>query len=334
MCIFDLDGTLDLTDGKLTVEMLKLSKNGTAFVTATGRTNNYVRETCRKYGIMPPRFIIADNGGTIYDNTEKEYIMRTTLQADKRRKIIEEFIRLGGIASEVRYTDGDNVYASKDGSVKKYYEDESIIEYREAEELIREILDENTDITKVTLAGNKKLMKDIIKFIKQEGIECWTDIGATKFPKRSRQNYRLDITDGETSKGEAVEVLANHIGVRDFTCIGNGPNDFSMFKYALDMNMPIIVVRNYENGEIAKESEEVVANVMEYAQKIGREENVTVANFPINGFIGRREERKSAKQRRNQFIDGIKVRQNYKVNNLTGINRAVIRRRQERGEKV
>ena len=46
MCIFDLDGTLDLTDTRLSAEILKLSRNGSAFVTATGRTNSYVRETC------------------------------------------------------------------------------------------------------------------------------------------------------------------------------------------------------------------------------------------------------------------------------------------------
>lgn len=333
MCIFDLDGTLDLTDTRLSAEILKLSRNGMAFVTATGRTNSYVRETCRKYGIMPPRFIIADNGGTIYDNVDRKYIIRTTLHPDKRKRIIEEFIRLGGITSEVRYTDGDNVYASKDGNVKKYYEDESIIEYRDAEELIGEILDENTDITKVTLAGNKKLMKDIMKFIKQEGIECWTDIGATKFPNKKRQNHRLDITDGETSKGEATSFLSDYTGIRDFTCIGNGPNDFSMFKYALDNDMPIIVVRNYENGELTKESEEVIGKIQEYAKGIGREDKVTIANFPINGYIGRREEMSSAKQKRRQFVDGIKVRSNYKINtNLSGINKAVVRRRQERGE--
>ena len=333
MCIFDLDGTLDLTDTRLSAEILKLSRNGTAFVTATGRTNSYVRETCRKYGIMPPRFIIADNGGTIYDNVDKKYIMRTTLQPDKRKRIIEEFIRLGGITSEVRYTDGDNVYASKDGNVKKYYEDESIIEYRDAEELIGEILDEEVDITKVTLAGNKKLMKEIMKFIKQEGIECWTDIGATKFPNKKRQNHRLDITDGETSKGEATSFLSDYTGIRDFTCIGNGPNDFSMFRYALDNNMPIIVVKNYENGELTKESEEVIQRVQEYAREIGREDKVTIASFPINGYIGRREESSLANQRRIQFANRIKVRQDYKINNsLSGINKAVIRRRQERGE--
>ena len=40
MCIFDLDGTMDLTDSKITAKLLRMSKSGTMFVTATGRTNN------------------------------------------------------------------------------------------------------------------------------------------------------------------------------------------------------------------------------------------------------------------------------------------------------
>ena len=140
MCIFDLDGTMDLTDSKITAKLLRMSKNGTMFVTATGRTNNYVKETCRKYSIMPPRFIIADNGGTIYDNVEKRYIMKTTLSVETRRKILGEYLRLGGDLSNLRYTNGDSVFASKAEEVKRYYEQETIIEYKDIEELERELL--------------------------------------------------------------------------------------------------------------------------------------------------------------------------------------------------
>lgn len=298
MYIFDLDGTMDLTDPRLTAKILKISKHGTIFVTATGRTNNYVREICRKYGIMPPRYIIADNGGTIYDNVEKRYIMKTTLPLETRRKILEEYMRLGGILDDVRYTDGDSVFASKEENVKKYYEQENIVEYKEPEELMRELLSGESDITKITLAGNKKLMQRMIEFIQSEGIKTWTDIGATKFPRRARKNYRLDITDGETSKGKAVEFLSEHIGVDNFTCIGNGPNDFSMFKYALDRGKPVVIVRNAEEVD---ESKALVNQVEEYATKIGQPEKVTIVGFPINGYIDRLDEGKNAKERRQNF---------------------------------
>lgn len=93
MCILDLDGTLDLTDPRLSVELINLSKNGMDFVPATGRTNNYVKQTCRQNNIIPPRYIIADNGGTIFDNREGRYLRKTKLNRDARKRILEEYIR-------------------------------------------------------------------------------------------------------------------------------------------------------------------------------------------------------------------------------------------------
>ena len=55
ICIYDLDGTLDLTDTKLSAEIVKLSRMGVSFVTATGRTNSYVIDTCKKHNIIPPK---------------------------------------------------------------------------------------------------------------------------------------------------------------------------------------------------------------------------------------------------------------------------------------
>ena len=328
MFIFDLDGTLDLTDRQLSVEIHRMAKMGVSFVTATGRTNSYVKETCKKYDIIPPRFIIADNGGTIYDNLNQEYVKRTTLQADTRTRILEEYIRLGGIKTDIRYTDGDYVYASETAEVRKYYEKEKSIQHKGADELVEAIFNSESDITKVTLAGNKKLMKDIIKFINENDIKCWTDIGTTAFPQKSRKNYRLDITDGQSSKGEAVEFLTQYTGIRDFTCIGNGPNDFSMFKYALDSGMPIIVVKNSEEGKITKESELIIEKVEEYARSIGREDKVTVAAFPINRYIRKMEESKTAKQRRKSFVEGLRANATSKVDGVPKGMQTRLRRKQ------
>ena len=141
-------------------------------------------------------------------------------------------------------------------------------------------------------------MQGVIRFIETEGIKTWTDIGATKFPRRARKNYRLDITDGETSKGKAVEFLSNYLGIDNFTCIGNGPNDFSMFKYALDRGKLVVIVRNAEEVD---ESKALVNQVEEYAAKIGQPEKVTIVEFPINGYIDRLDEGKNAKERRKNF---------------------------------
>ena len=333
MCVFDLDGTLDLTDTKLSAEILKLSKMGVSFVTATGRTNSYVIDTCRKNNIIPPRFIIGDNGGSIYDTIQKKYIKRTSLPINKRKILLEEFLRLGGAIEDVRYTDGEYVYASDNEVIRRYYAREESIAYKTNKELLEEILGDDTDITKVTLAGNEKLMKKIIQFIEENGIKCWTDIGATKFPKRTRRNFRLDITDGETSKGEALEFLTKHMEIDSFTCIGNGPNDLSMFKYALDSDMSVVVVKDTEDGELTKESEELINEVKDYANMLGRTDNVMVASFPANGLIGSIEEKRSFTQRRREFVDNIKLKNTNGSKSVPVKKSNVTRRVQHKGEE-
>ncbi len=309
LCIFDLDGTVDLTDTKLSAQFLKMSNSGIVFVVATGRTNSYVKEVCKKNNIIPPRFIIGDNGGTIYDVRRKKYLKRTVLSDDTRLAIISEYISSGGKVDDIRYTDGENVYAFNGEEIKSYYEDDETIIYMNSNDLLQAISRKNENITKITLAGNRKMMKKMVKFIERRGIKCWTDIGRTKFPVNSRKNYRLDITDGQSSKGEAVEFLTKNIGILNFTCIGNGPNDFSMFKFALDSGMPITIVQNKEkNGEITEESEELILMVQEYADQIGMLDKVNVENYPINRVMWKIEREETAEERRRKFAYGLEYK--------------------------
>ena len=138
-----------------------MTKKGAEFVAATGRTNNYVRKTCERHGIMQPKFIIADNGGTVFDNREGKYIRKTKISEEKRRSIVEEYIRIGGRLEDIRYTDGEKVYAAEDDRVRKYYEKEDIIKYSSPKELMEEILGSDIDITKITLSGDKKIIRKI-----------------------------------------------------------------------------------------------------------------------------------------------------------------------------
>ena len=333
MCFFDLDGTLDLTNTKLSAEILKMYKSGVDFVTATGRTNSYVLDTFKKNNIIPPKFIIADNGGSIYDCTQKKYIKRTILPVDIRKRMIEQYIRLGGILENIRYTDGNYVYAAENSEVRKYYEKEKSISYKSVREMLHEIFSKDSDIIKLTLAGNSSLMNRIIRFTEEDGIKCWTDIGATKFPKKERENYRLDITDGETSKGEAVQFLVEHTGINDFICIGNGPNDLSMFKYALDCSMQVIVVVNKENGKISEESERLIEQVEEYSKKCESSDKVIIASYPINRFVVSLTDRRNAREKRKSFANTIKTKGTQESIKIIKSDEEIIRRVQHRGEE-
>lgn len=171
------------------------------------------------------------------------------------------------------------------------------------------------------------------EFIEENGIKCWTDIGNTKFPVRMRRNYRLDIMDEECSKGEAIKFLTEHTGIDNFMCIGNGLNDFSMFKFALDSGMQVVVVRNYENGELTKDSQDVIQRVEAFAKEVGRTSNVTVSDFPINGELIKIAERKNAKQKRKEFTKEVKIGIAPEIKSRPKGNRKNIFRTQDRGKE-
>lgn len=307
MCMFDLDGTLDLTDARLSAEILKLSKMGVSFVVSTGRSNSYVINTCVKNNILPPKYIIADNGGSVYDTIKKVYLRKVDLALSKRNRLIQKFLELGGRVEDIRYSDGDNLYAVNDELVKRFYFKDKTVTYYGREEIVGQLLRADVDVTKITLVAQRKLMDKLVKFMKEEELKCFPDGGNTKFPEKSRNNYRLDITDGETSKGDGVRFLAEHLGIDTFMCIGNGQNDFSMFKYAIDTDNQAVIVRNYENGEMLHESKELVEKAMTYAEQNGKKDNLIVATFPANGLIGQLEEKSYNKQRRNTFVDGLRI---------------------------
>lgn len=168
-------------------------------------------------------------------------------------------------------------------------------------------MQDETDVTKITLAGKEKLMRQMMEFIQEEEIKCWTDIGKTAFPIIARRNHRLDIMDEETSKGEAVKRLTKLTGLTNFMCIGNGPNDFSMFKFALDSGMQVVIAQNFENGEVTEESQDLICKVKEYARKIGAGGNVNVTRFPVNDYLGNLIEENSLKQKRKDFSEKIKI---------------------------
>lgn len=311
--VCDLDGTLDLSDKSLSSRIMELNRNKVDFVVATGRTNNYVKETCKTNNIVEPRYVIADNGGTIFDNQSNKYLKKTTIKPEFRRRILEEFLAHGGRLEDVRYTDGESVYAAENSDVREYYKSERIIKYATAESLMNAILSGNGDITKMTLSGSKGIIKHIMQFIKESHISCWTDIGETKFPIFSRRNYRLDIMDNVSSKGIALHELLCMAGVKKFVCIGNGLNDMSMFELALKHRMPIVVVKNMYKGKMTEESRMLIDMILEYAYGIGIENDeteklLTVMDFPANGYLSRIQEESISKQRRINFAIGLSVR--------------------------
>lgn len=236
----DKDGTLNLEDKELSNILKQISALGGMVIPITGRTVGDIKEDFKARKIALPKIIIGDNGANIYSTASNEFIIKKTLEVEKVKKIIEYFKKIGGDVDLIRYTDGSNIYASEEKNVKKYYNNSKTAKL--SEDMYDRIMN-SEEITKITLAGSKEQMEKISKFA--GNLKFWTDMDKTKFPERSQGNYRLDIADKNINKGEAVKAIAKLFKPEyGYICVGNGYNDLSMFKQAIDDGMTAAIMND------------------------------------------------------------------------------------------
>ena len=255
MIFTDKDGTLNLADRQLNSIIRLISSMGGMVVPVTGRTVGDIKEDFKKRKIALPKLIVGDNGANVYWTETDEFIIRKTLAPEKIEQIIGEYLKIGGEPNLIRYTDGENIYASGEDRVKAYYSKSKVAKILENVE--DEILQAD-DITKITLAGTRKQMEDMSAYVSNLGF--WTDLDRTKFPLATSENYRLDIAQKGINKGEAVKAIVSYFKPRyGYICVGNGNNDLAMFKQAIDNGMEADIMGDAD--------QELIENLKSYSRK-------------------------------------------------------------------
>lgn len=160
--------------------------------------------------------------------------------------MISHFAELGGNPEMIRLTDGESIYAINNPEVQQYYKKKHTVKYGKD---IDSLLDMMPETTKITLTGTKPQMQEMAAYV--DNLNFWSDIGATKFPNASYQHYRLDIADRNINKGNAVKLIYSTLKPSfGYMCIGNGENDLSMFKQAIDDGMLIGVMEDSPSSVI------------------------------------------------------------------------------------
>ena len=242
----DKDGTMNLQDKNLNkIFRLVHAMNG-MIIPTTGRTVGDIQEDLKGNKLINPALLIGDNGGSIFFTKSKEFVYKQTLDSEKVRNVISHFTELGGNPEMIRLTDGEYIYAINNSEVQQYYRKKHTIKYGEDINSLLEIMPE---ITKITLAGSRTQMKDMANYV--ENLDFWSDMGATKFPNASYQHYRLDIADRNINKGNAVKLINSTLKPPfGYMCIGNGENDISMFKQAIDDGMLIGIMKDSHQSVI------------------------------------------------------------------------------------
>ena len=250
----DKDGTMNLQDKNLNnIFRLVHAMNG-MMIPTTGRTVGDIQEDLKGNKLINPALLIGDNGGSIFFTKSKEFVYKQTLDSEKVKNVISHFTELGGNPEMIRLTDGEYIYAINNPEVQQYYRKKHTIKYGKDINSLLEIMPE---ITKITLAGSETQMKDMSNYV--EKLNFWSDMGATKFPNASYQHYRLDIADRNINKGNAVKLINSTLKPPfGYMCIGNGENDISMFKQAIDDGMLIGIMEDSPQSVI-KEMKAYVA---------------------------------------------------------------------------
>ncbi len=242
----DKDGTMNLQDKNLnTVFKLVHAMNG-MMIPTTGRTVGDIQEDLKGNKLINPVLLIGDNGGSIFFTKSKEFVYKQTLDSEKVKTVISHFAELGGNPEMIRLTDGESIYAINNPEVQQYYKKKHTVKYGKD---IDSLLDMMPETTKITLAGTKPQMQEMAAYV--DNLNFWSDIGATKFPNASYQHYRLDIADRNINKGNAVKLIYSTLKPSfGYMCIGNGENDLSMFKQAIDDGMLIGVMEDSPSSVI------------------------------------------------------------------------------------
>ena len=279
----DKDGTTNLEDKNLNHIFHLVSTMGGMVIFVTGRTVGDIEGELKQKKVNVPEIIVGDNGAVICYTKTGELVEQKTLEHEKVMQMVNNFLVNGGEKDLIRYTNGKEVFASKEKSVQKYYKGNKIVKFCDD---IYETIEKAEDITKVTLAGKEELMKQSAQFVEQ--LDCWSDRGVTKFPKKESENYRLDIAQRNISKGDAVKSLVQklqpHCG---YICVGNGANDMSMFKTAIDDGMRVAVVEAKRGSKEKEEMDKVFEEIRQYSQekKKGRVERVPFDRNLANQYI-------------------------------------------------
>lgn len=223
----DLDDTLLTSDKGISDKDLdsisKLTRLGHKFVIATGRPFYSADKLCKEYGFIGPGFyVVASNGGVIYDYDKKDFILKNTLPFD----YVEHVFELARKANLHVHTYTDTYVASeRDTDEIKMYSSKIKMPYKVLDSIPRDLPGEPPKVIVISFNGRDTL----IPF--EKSLHPWIDGKASTV---FSANTLLEILPLGSTKGGAVVSLCNHFGIpiANAICCGDEENDISMIDAA------------------------------------------------------------------------------------------------------
>lgn len=223
----DLDGTLLLNDSSVSSQMheaLKvLTERGHKLIFASGRPLPSILERIETYGLnFSNTYIIANNGGIVYDLASKNKLLDTRLSSDVIKKVV-------ALADEAKihahaYTDSEIVGTVEDEELR-FYMSKVHMPFIKVSDMADYLSDGTYKIQLIHLTDHKKLEE-----LQKKILEVLGDEVSVYFST----NYYLEVLPAGVDKGNAVLFLTDALAMpRSHTfAAGDMENDIPMIKAA------------------------------------------------------------------------------------------------------
>lgn len=238
LIVFDLDGTLLNSSGKLSKfsqdTLAALASRGIAYTVATGRSLHASRELLRGQGFRFPQ--VFKNGVMIWNPESGVYSHQSYLNLAEIRHVLEAALAQQLTPFIFTFEPGNN-HAIYHGPLQNDLEARLARQFRDHKGVAMRALAElpaDAEITNISALGMPAAVSAIQHMIQNEKHlmayvgTAWED-----------DNWRwIDIHHIDASKGGAIDILRQQLGLTRVVCFGDSDNDLSMFARADEAYAP------------------------------------------------------------------------------------------------
>ena len=230
LIVFDLDGTLldrNSTISAYTRETLELlSQREIAYTIATGRTLHGARAVLEGHRFELPQ--AYKNGVLIWHPDERRYSTSTTLTAHELENVVRACIRQG-LTPFVFTLDADHnstvyhpaLHSDADRELVRVLGFEGSVDMRGLDELPADAA-----VTHINSIGERNAIQAVTRSVEDEAHL----VAYSGLAREGADWFWLDVHHSDASKGGAITMLKELLGLERVICFGDSDNDLSMFE--------------------------------------------------------------------------------------------------------
>ena len=238
LIVFDLDGTLLNEDSEITdytSETLKLlAEHEIAYTVATGRTLHGARAILEGHQFLLPQ--AYKNGVMIWHPQQKQFSSGAMLTVDELDHIVRACIQQS-VTPFVFTLEEDQQNVVYHPALQSAAEQRLIHNLGIEDDILVRPMDElpaDAAITHVNAIGNSDAIKAVLSNVNDEPhLVAYSGIAW-----EGRQWRWLDVHHSDASKGGAIEIMKELLGIERVVCFGDSDNDLSMFEMADESYAP------------------------------------------------------------------------------------------------